>query len=206
MGAGSVWALSVEIDIDPTRTYLNLAGNDATAIELSDYGIVSGDTIRLETFGYFRMYPDDVGMNTNMGAVFSSSNVLLPTSFGVDSWNRVPGAIDAGTDMVTDAPGFIPWLFDIDQDFRVDPSLMIQVPNGAAYLFVASVDAFFLDNSVPEGGSFGVRISQVPEPSTLWLFGIGLAGLGLLRWARNAGLKAPSRRPIDPALRAGFSL
>lgn len=180
-GSGSVWALPVEISIDPTRTYLNLQGNDASAINLSDLGIAAGDTISMETFGYFSMYPGDPGANTNMGAVFSSSNSLLDFAYGVDNVNRIPGAIDAGVDMITDAPGFIPWLFDIAEDFRVDPSLTIVVPTDAQYFFVAAVDAFFYDNSVPAGGSFGVRITAVPEPASLLLIGLGLAALGFSR-------------------------
>jgi hypothetical protein len=176
----------VEINLDPTRTYLNLQGNDASAIRLSDLGIGAGDTIKLETFGYFLLYPGDPGTNTNTGAVFSSTSSLLPFMYGVDNWHRIPGAIDAGMpEMVTDAPGFIPWLFDITEDFRVDPSVTVLVPTGAEYLFLAAVDAYFYDNSVPQGGSFGVRISRVPEPPALLLLGIGLATLGFVGRAKR---------------------
>jgi hypothetical protein len=187
LGASSAWAAPLELNIDPTRTYLNLEGNDASAVRLSDLGIAAGDTITLETFGYFSMYPGDIGTNTNMGAVFSSTNLLLPFQPFVDYWQRIPGAIDAGMpEMVTEAPGFIPWLFDITEDFRVDPSVTVLVPTGAEYLFVAAVDAYFYDNSVPQGGSFGVRISQVPEPAVLSLLGIGLAALGFVRRTKRA--------------------
>lgn len=187
LGIGPAWALPVNINIDPTRTYLNLEGDDAPVLRLADYGISPGDTILFETFGYFLMYPGDPGMNTNMGAVFSSSDILEPAQYYVDKVNRVPGALDAGVDMITDAPGYIPWYFDIAEDFRIDPSLIIQVPTDAQYLFVAAVDAYFWDNSLPPNGSFSVQISKVPEPATLSLLGIGLAALGLLGRKRMRG-------------------
>ena len=90
--------------------------------------------------------PDEVKA---MIGVFSSSATLLPT----DQLNRVPGAIDAGVDIVTAGSRDT----DIAQDFAIG-SLKIRIPAGAKYLFVAAPDNFSSDNADPDA-DYAVRIA-----------------------------------------------
>jgi hypothetical protein len=88
-------------------------------------------------------------------AVFSSSTTLL----GPTLLNRVPGAIDAGQDHTTipTCPGNL--ATDIPQDFSVSPTgVDVVIPAGATYLFLATRDCFYHDNTDPDG-DFGVRLT-----------------------------------------------
>jgi hypothetical protein len=89
LGAGSAQALPVVLSLDPRAAYMNtdsvdidLGAQNASPIDLGALGISAGDLIRLEQQGDFRLgvsYGDDA---TSLGGVFSSSNVLAPSSFG----------------------------------------------------------------------------------------------------------------------------
>jgi hypothetical protein len=146
---------------------------DAPAIDLGALGIVPGNYLKLEQLGAFKMgtsYNDDA---TTMGGVFSSTNALGP----VIDLNRVTGAIDVGVDVFTDVTYFEDEATDIVQDFRIDPSVIVQVPAGANYLFIAALDASYSDNTDPNA-DFGVRITKVPDLS-IWVdkwFRISVAG------------------------------
>jgi hypothetical protein len=135
-------------------------------ISLDDLGVAPGDTLRLDTIGsYAEQLELKDGGKTTMTAVFSSTNQLLDT--GVQK--RIPGAIDAGTDINTG--GFLKCILifcsfqssDIAQDFRVDPGVSVVVPPGAKYLFVAPLPASrkWSDNS---GFNFGVDADPGPYP------------------------------------------
>jgi hypothetical protein len=103
------------------------------AIALSDLGVVPGDTLQLDTLGFYSNTTKlEDGNQQVMTAVFSSTNQVLASS----QQKRIPGAIDAGTDINTG--GFTKCLIlcsfvssDIPQDFRVDPSTSVVVPAGA---------------------------------------------------------------------------
>src|SRR5687768_14559113 len=109
------------ISVNPRRTYLRVdTATDGGAlaaipIELTSLSLAPGDKITLTRLGDFSCYSGCGDASVGMIAVFSSSNTLL----GSHQLQRVPGAIDAGVDVVT-APTYwqtIPT--DIPQDFAV---------------------------------------------------------------------------------------
>lgn len=71
---------------------------------------------------------------------------------------------------------------DIAEDFFVPfTGLTVNVPVGAAYLFVSVFDDFYGDNVSPSPAQYGVMVSStVPEPSTYVLMAAGLLGLGVM--------------------------
>jgi hypothetical protein len=72
---------------------------------------------------------------------------------------------------------------DIPQDFAIlGTGTTVNIPAGAAYLFVVAHDSYYEDNSDPNH-DFAVSIrltTPVPEPET---YAMMLAGLGLLGFA-----------------------
>ena len=148
-----------EIAVDPSATYLRTASdddaNDADPIDLSARGISAGDRLRLTRLG---RYSKEGRGGQGMAGVFSSTDELGPS----DQQNRVPGAIDAGTDVqtaptfTTDEPTDIPEDFRIATRDGVSADEVVTVPEGAAYLFVSPIDNFFQDNTVPD--QYAVRI------------------------------------------------
>lgn len=182
------------ISIDPVRTYL-LTNNDpwwgggspagTTPIVLSELGINGGDIIQLERLGdYYNGYAgyeadiSSLDVFDAMIGVFSNSETLLASNV----LDRIPGALDAGVDLLTGSTLFGDMTTDIAEDFGIG-NIFLQVPVGATHLFVAAHDIYYSDNSDPDG-DFAVRITQVasvPEPSTVSLVALGLGGLGLLR-------------------------
>ena len=196
------------IPIDPRGAYLRVNGespSDAVPIDLLALGINPGDTITITRVGDFQRGttpPFDEDVFLDVTAVFSSSSALGPPG----ALNRVVDAIPAGLDFVT-VPTFIGGLpTDIPEDFEVSnfdgtvTSVTLQVPAGARFLFVATADSFFSDNSDPDG-DFGVQITiqgaaAVPEPSSLALAGVSLLitlGYAARRWQAR-GLRAPGGR------------
>lgn len=134
-------------------------------ISLADVGAEVGDTLRLDSVGTYSMgllLKD--GTDTRLGAVFSSTDVVLDSS----QLKRIPGAIDAGPNVNT-WPSIVCIFWyckdlggdDIAQDFPVDPSRTLVVPNGAQYLVVAPIDSWrtWADNT---GMGFGVRVEVNP--------------------------------------------
>ena len=55
------------------------------------------------------------------------------------------------------------------------------IPTGATRLFLGTMDGFEWSNN---GGSLTVTINSIPEPSTLILFGAGLAAMSIIRKRR----------------------
>ena len=188
-GIGASLAVPIDISIDPKRAYITtddvdrniFGGLDVVAgngiFELAALGISQGDVIRLELLGGYKQFPADGDVPHSMGGVFSSSNTLLPSS-PLDP-NRIPGAIDAGVDNITGVTFQQKWATDIAEDFLIFDTV-VEVPQLAQYIFIAALDATYGDNSDPNG-DYGVRISQIPEPSAFALLVIGLLSFGFMR-------------------------
>jgi hypothetical protein len=133
--------------VNSKASYLLASGSDQpvapTIIKLSDLGVHAGDQLKVARVGTY----DDVtelrdGNLTKVGALFSSSNVVKADNQKA----RIPGAIDAGTDVTTGSyQKCIIWPFctttptDIPQDFAVSTSATVTVPTGAQYLIVAPI-------------------------------------------------------------------
>ena len=144
------------VAVDPRRTYLRTSSDasvDALRIELVSLGIVPGDLIRLERLGAWDCGGPCTDTVTVMGGVFSAGGTLLASS----QPHRVPGAIEAGTDVVTGPTYFAGLPTDIPQDFLISDTT-IQVPDLATHLLVGTLDSLFSDNSDPNG-DFKLRIS-----------------------------------------------
>ncbi|HTO54200.1 MAG TPA: hypothetical protein VMR50_12490 [Myxococcota bacterium] len=137
-----------------------------TIIKLADLGAVPGNTLKIARVGTY----DDItelkdGNATKVGAVFSATNVVKADN----KQNRIPDAIDAGTD-VTTSPFLRCLIFplctivptDIPQDFAVTNSPTVTIPAGAQYLIVAPIpdSGKWGDNS-----GFGLGVSLTVNPS-----------------------------------------
>lgn len=156
-----VWFEPVDaIVIDPKESFLHVCSVDAGAVDAQAYslagmGFQAGDYMMIDQVGHF----DGGGGHTNMEgmiAVFSTTNTLLSKS----RLNRVPGAIDAGEDFWTE-PTFDCGgeATDIAEDFSCHPYVIIKVPTGAKYVFIAAADVKYSDNVNTE--YFGVQISRI---------------------------------------------
>ena len=156
--------------LNAKSSYLQAAPLDAPkppiAISLADLGAVPGDTLRLERVGTYSDLTTLVdGIDTSLTGIFSATSTVL----GASVRNRVPGAIDAGSDVQT---GFLSCIVplvcqlistDVPQDFRIGRSLDIVVPSGAAYVIVAPLPPSYLwsDDS---GFGFGINVTVNPSP------------------------------------------
>lgn len=184
------------VTVDPRATYLrtnsdsalNAAPIDLTALS---FAVNAGDVLRLDQFGEYSQTLGGPESGTQMIAVFSASSTLLPSN----NLNRVADAIDAGVDFVTGATFFGGVSTDISQDFLVPSSgaggVLIQVPVGARFLFVAAHDSLYSDNSDPDR-NYGIRITAappqaVPAPGGFVLLSLGVGCVaGITRVRRRA--------------------
>ncbi|MEH2230057.1 MAG: hypothetical protein V7K71_10500 [Nostoc sp.] len=162
---------------------------------LTDLGISSGNTIRLERFGSFSPFGDPTDEYFGaMWATFSTDNRLLPSSreYNGATTDRVPGAINAIL-----PNGCLPSqcldnsIFYISRgDFN---GAIVQVPIDAKFIFIGAGDSSFADN-VDSNKDFAVSINSVstasvPEPnfmSALLAFGVYATGLQFLRNRKKA--------------------
>jgi len=174
--------------INSPATYLRANGESpffTIPVDLNANGFFAGQTVILSRAG---SYNENGGPNPTafgLTAVFSSTNVLLPSNL----LNRIPGAIDAGTDWTSPSTlvGNLPT--DIAEDFEVDNftgtanGVTLTIPAGALYIFAAAEDNFFSNNNnTPE---FYLSIARpVPEPISVAVLGTGV--LCLLRKRKRA--------------------
>ena len=151
---------SAVVDLDPAQTYLrtNEGGAlDAPALSLTDNGVGAGATLCFAAEGDYAYGPDDVTSNTDRPlalAVFSAT----PELRGSDQLLRVPGALDAGPDVVT-LPTLVGGLpTDIPQDFDATDACVV-VPDGARFIFFSPFDDRFEDNTRLDGVPYRVRVT-----------------------------------------------
>jgi hypothetical protein len=196
------------IALDPTATYLHTSANDpapaATIVDLStlSFTVLPGSFLQIQQVGDFEFSTGAPDTAQFTGAVFSSTNTLLPNSAA----DRVPDAI---------APAFVspgiafPFVTansmsgneptDIPDDFAVArgglgfTGVTVEVPTGARFLFISAIDVFFSDNRDPNH-DYGVTIDPAPEPASITLLTSGLlaaGGFGLYRQRRGASQPTP---------------
>ncbi|QNN22864.1 PEP-CTERM sorting domain-containing protein [Planctomycetales bacterium ZRK34] len=191
-GVGSLEAATVLVSLDPAATYthtLNPASpgtggayNDSapnsTSVDLAAMGITPGQLIRLTRLGAYQSQGAANPAEDNklsLIAVFSSSSTI---SSDHTLLNRIPGAIDAGTDFVTNNNAISGESSDITEDFLVASAdgtqtfIEIIVPTGGAFLYFAVNDSYWADNKDPVD-DFGASITLLPEPSSLGMLSIG---------------------------------
>ena len=159
------------ISVDPRGTWLH--ANEPTVpplplkVGLAARSIQPGDRLHLQRLGAFSYHRPSAEIGTNLMGLFSSTDVVLADQCPLQ---RVPGAIDAGTDVFTpltnfNAPCSTGRVTDIAQDFTIDnevpgnTSAIVVVPVGANFLMIGSNDEFFGDNT-DANGDFGVRITN----------------------------------------------
>ena len=152
-------ATSIDISLDPRATFIRASITDfvPTPIDLALLGVAPGDTIGLEVIGDFK--GSSAGFDdwiTRFG-VFSATDVILAKTFT----NRVPDAIDAGEDYFTVDTYYGNFPTDVLEDFFID-DILITVPAGAAFLFLAVPDSYYQDNSDPDGDC-AVRLTYTPR-------------------------------------------
>lgn len=185
-------AYGATISLDPKAGFLRTENDPgatlASAIQLSALGISPGDQVRLEGVGSYDR-GGGFGEFFDLIGVFSSSNTLLPGNL----LNRVPGAIDAGTDVPTlptnfgGSPTDIPedfWISEFDGSFRGGE---ITIPGGALFLFVGAADSYFEDNVSLGGWALEIsKVAAVPLPPALPLMVLGLTGIAMLRRTKKS--------------------
>lgn len=176
---------AVQYLINSPATYLRANGETpffSIPVDLIAAGFAPGQTVLLQRLGSYNDFGGPIPNAFGLTGVFSSSNVLLPWPL----LNRIPGAIDAGTDW-TSAPTQIGGInTDIAEDFEIDNMagtmgpLLITIPIGAQYIFAAAQDNYYTDNNnTPE---LWLSIQPVPEPGTMLAVA---SGLGLLARKRK---------------------
>jgi hypothetical protein len=191
-------AQAATVGLNPAATYLhtlnlnsvpNTTPNpsadgapNSTPVDLAALGINPGDHILLTRLGdYQASGAANLANDTQLSlvAVFSSTNVI---SSDHTLLNRIPGAIDAGVDFVTNNNAVSGESTDIPEDFLVasgnglQTGVQIVVPTGGAFLFFTVADSYWADNKDPDG-DFGVSIIAVPEPASAALMSIGMLAL-----------------------------
>ncbi len=193
----SAQAFAAKFNIDPSASFISsyTFSPDSVPFSLTNLGINSGETIKLERFGSFSPFGDPTNEYFSaMWATFSTDNILLPSSgtYNGATTDRVPGAINAIL-----PNGCLPSqcldnsIFYISRgDFN---GAIVQVPIDAKFIFIGAGDSSFADN-VDSNKDFAVGINSVstasiPEPnfmSALLAFGVYATGLQFLRNRKKA--------------------
>jgi hypothetical protein len=148
--------------INPREAFLRTNQDTAYAaipFALAELSLAEGDFIRLQQLGDFKAGSPYNDTSTSMIAVFSGSSVLLSSS----EVNRVQDAIDAGKDYTSPLTYFGSLTTDIPEDFFVS-DVVVQIPQGAAYLFVTPADSLYHDNTDPDG-DYAVSITLCTCPA-----------------------------------------
>jgi len=165
IGASAAAHAQSTFDVDCRSSYLLNSEYDAgmpgaTRIKLSDLKVVPGDIITITENGKFsqaKSWPEDTDV---LGAVFSRDDRVLDRT----NRHRIPGAIRAGSALITANENSKGFLTDISEDFAINPTgTKVVVPSGAQYLFVAAIDSYYADNTSSKG--LTVTITRVGSTS-----------------------------------------
>ncbi|MCP5069755.1 MAG: hypothetical protein GY946_24570 [bacterium] len=173
------WALQGEplpYVINPKGTYLHHVNETnpqpPLVIDLAEIDVLPGDTLRITREGRWEGFFQ--GNQQRVAAVFSSTDQLNPVVPPAIAWvnfwhwltfqsNRVPGAIEAGLNVVTPLT-FAYWnRTDIPQDFEITGTVEVVVPGNAQYLFLSPIDIAYSDNIT---SSLRVSLSVEPAPGS----------------------------------------
>lgn len=157
---GQSWSFPMS----PKAAFHRLNQDTAAAplvLDLVALGISPGQYLRVGTVGAFRYINGGQDNYRSLVGVFSSSSTLLATNVQ----QRVPDAIAAGPTFASGGTYYGSLPMDIPQDFFAsrntwDDHVVVRVPNGAAFLFLAVHDSLFNDNVDPNG-DFGAMVDVV---------------------------------------------
>ncbi|QDU66197.1 hypothetical protein [Engelhardtia mirabilis] len=200
-------AQSIDVPLGPQDCYLHVHATDsaapATSVALSALGALPGQSLLMAGFGDM---DNGAAGDTILSLIglFSSDATLL----GPELVQRVPGAIDAGPEFLSSPTWTGAEPTDIPEDFRItsaiQPSAIVEIPVGAAYLFLGNHDSLWFDNTDPDS-DLGCRLTVV---GTWKDVGAGLAGTsgtpvltgtGLLLGNDPVSITLSSARPGAPA-------
>ncbi len=123
------------------RVHADSGAVDAVPLDLVRLGVAVGDTLSFYITGRAVIDPPTATRTHDVIAVFSADAALGPR----DVVNRVAGALEAGTDILTLPTGVDSLTTDIPEDFYATRSSVI-VPPGARQLFLAVHDRYYTDN------------------------------------------------------------
>lgn len=115
-----------------------------------------------------------------MDITFTGGGTIDAASVATGNASNCGGGSGGGTTFCTEGPQ------DIWQATIVGPDTIDFIAQDPTFYLTAGQDYFvniFFDGDTPTGanGEWLTEFSGAPEPGTLAMFGIGLAGLGLLR-------------------------
>jgi hypothetical protein len=191
------------------------AVENAAIIDLNAQGFKEGDSMSISYSGtiYTSAYwsSNDLGdsvsaENLALIGVFSTTNILE----SVHNINRVPGAIDYGTDYDTGQTHFNLYDTNIQEDFKIEPNtgFTIQIPKNAKYLFLCISDSFYPDNvgtikiSIELSGwsdFLGELTSFISTPSVelIIIIAVGLSTIILVLLLLNKRRNKKDEKPLE---------
>lgn len=155
-----------DFGVNPKGSFLLASGETPASpliVELASVGLAPGSWAYLEVLGDWDCGGPCADNADNLLFLFSSTSELLATSV----LHRVPGAIDVCPDFATANTYNGGHRTDIPEDFLLGGtgpiSMTIEVPEGAAYVFIATHDSLYNDNSDPDGDLMArVEVSVKP--------------------------------------------